>query len=113
MADREFVHVVDKCTSEKWFQKIKPFQQMWAFLGLVQVFPCVHASHAYMQALFVVQCPLRAWWVMMTKKQTTHHESVCVWSQVGEQQTQQQTQQQAAAATERNLIQNARELELP
>jgi hypothetical protein len=32
-----------------------------------------------------------------------------VWSQVGEQ----QTQQQAAAATERNLIQNARELELP
>ena len=40
MADREFVHDVDKCTSEKWFQKIKPFQQMWAFFGL---FPCVHA----------------------------------------------------------------------
>jgi hypothetical protein len=101
MADREFFHVVDKCTSEKWFQKIKPFQQMWAFLGLCQVFPCVHACKA-------VCCPLRAWWVMMTKKQTTHHESVCVWSQVGEQ----QTQQHAAAAT-RTESHPERELELP
>ncbi len=80
---------------------------MWAFLGLFQVFPCVHAS--CMQGFCLLSTTSRVVGHDDEKTNDSSRVSVCV-EQVGDEQ---QTQQQLLLLLPNGISSRTRELELP